>query len=519
MRKRILVGSIIVVLACAVGNVNATDWLQFGYDQAHSGFNRAETGYSTAGGNTVLFNYDLPSSADSSPVYLGNVTTASGIKNLLFIVTKNGTLLAIDADAKTKTNSVVWSHRPSGAGSLTTGSPAIDPNLQYVYAYGNDGNVHKYQVGDGTQILKDPAHPTVGLTTDWPELSSSKPDIEKGAAGLSIATVGGVDYLYSVTDGYIGDGGDYQGHVTTINLSTKTQVVFNTLCSDKGNTHFDETGDSSVTDCPNHQSGIWGRPGTIFDARSGKIFMATGNFGASIDGKNWGESVIALPANMSAARATPSDSYTPSEWASMGDLDLGSSSPALLPEILASTNHPHMAVQVGKDSQVRLLDIDHLNNGAGVGHGGELQKQPLPQGDSVRSQPAVWVNPTDGSAWVYIANDSGIVAYKLTVTSGVPALTKQWPTSGSGDAGTSPVVANGTVYYMSGGLIRALDAVSGHAVVTSGPWTTNSNGGTHWQSLIVVNGRVYAIDDGNPSQLWGYQLDGVFRSSFDAPSG
>ena len=156
--------------------------------------------------------------------------------------------------------------------------------------------------------MNDPANPTTGLTNGWPQLSTYKPDVDKAAAGLAIATVGGTNYLYAVTDGYIGDGGNYQGHVTIINLSTNTQVVFNTLCSNEGNKHFDSGGGSVPTqnqDCSNHQSGIWGRPGTVFDARQGKIFFTTGNFGASIDGSNWGESVLALPANLSAAMTAP----------------------------------------------------------------------------------------------------------------------------------------------------------------------------------------------------------------------
>jgi hypothetical protein len=495
--------------ACTL-SAHATDWLQFGYDQAHSGFNRAENGYSTQTGNTIPYHYNLPSSADSAPIYLGGVSTSSGSKNLLFIVAKNGTLLALDADAPAI--SVIWSKPcvPPVSGfnyctKLTTGSPAIDPNLQYVYAYGLDGYVRKYQVGDGTEIK----------TGGWPELSTSKPDVDKGAAGLSITSPpGGVNYLYSVTDGYVGDAGDYQGHVTSINLSTGAQTVFNTLCSDKGSMHFDESG-SSTTDCANHQSGIWGRPGTVYDVNTNRIFVATGNFGASIDGKNWGESVLALPAAFSAPQTTPSDSYTPTEWASMGDADLGSSSPAVLPNA-PSSKYPHMAVQVGKDSQVRLLNLDNLSNGSSGSPptGGEIQKQALPQGNVVTSQPAVWVNPSDGSIWIYIANGNGIAAYKLTIDGlGNPTLVKQWPTSGNGSSGTSPVVANGTVYYMSGSQMRALDAVSGTSVLSSSStWLTTSNGGIHWQSPILVNGRLYAID--NSSQLWVYQLDGIFKNGF-----
>src|SRR5271154_6024254 len=82
------------------GPALATDWLQYGFDQPQSSFNRAEKGYSTSTGNVAAPGFSagvsLPSASDSTPIYLGNVATASGTKNLLFVIAKNGTLLAID---------------------------------------------------------------------------------------------------------------------------------------------------------------------------------------------------------------------------------------------------------------------------------------------------------------------------------------------------------------------------------------------------------------------------------------
>jgi PQQ-like domain len=497
---KLLRANVLALGLASAGTASATNWLQFGYDQAHSGNNTAENGYTTATGNTVLYHASLSTVANSAPVFLGNVSTPSGTKDMLFVTAKNGTLLALDASD----GSTLW-HQPSNpSGGPTAGAPAIDPSLQFVYAYELDGKIHKYQVGDGTEITTD----------NWPQTSTMKPGVEKGAGSLSIASpagAGGVNYLYAVTDGYIGDAGDYQGHVTAINLSAGTQVVFNTLCSDQGNVHFDQTG-SSATDCANHQSGIWGRPGTVFDASTNRIYMATGNFGASIDGKNWGESVFTLPAAFSAAQTAPTDSYTPSEYASMGDSDLGSSSPALLPEAPTS-KYPHMAVQVGKDSQVRLLNLDNLSNtvaGPSPGHlGGEIQKQALPQGGVVLPQAAVWVNPADGSTWVFIVNGSGATAYKLSIDgSGNPTLAKQWPTTGHGMAGTSPVIANSTLYYVSSGAVNALNPTTGAVI-----WSDSSIGDINWQSPILVNGHLYVID--NSSKLWVYALDGVFKNGFE----
>ncbi|HET7779990.1 MAG TPA: hypothetical protein VFL07_15690, partial [Rudaea sp.] len=294
------VGRTIAVLALMVGgifeNAYATDWLQFGYDQAHSGFNRAERGYPTPNGNRVLYHYALPGSAglvDSAPVYLSNVATTSGSRNVLFLVSKNGTLLALDADSQSL--DVLWSKRPLGTGLVTNGSAAIDPDRLHVYAFGLDGKVHKYQVGDGTEVT----------SAGWPQVSTLKPDQEKGSAGLSIATAqNGKSYLYSVVSGYVDDTNDYQGHVTAIDLTTGAQTVFNAQCSSL-TIHFVANGITSgagQNDCMRiggGNSGTWGRPGTLYDAVTNRLFFTTGN--GDFDpgnvkghGMDWGDTVLAL---------------------------------------------------------------------------------------------------------------------------------------------------------------------------------------------------------------------------------
>jgi len=507
----------LILLSGYAASAAATDWLQFGYDQAHSGYNGAENGYSTAG-NATLFHYALPSStADSTPVYVGGVNVAGGAKNLLFTVTNNGTLYALDADSPTL--NVLWSKQPTGAGKGTRGwgSPAIDPNRQYVYVYGFDGKVHKYQVGDGTEIA----------TGGWPQLVTSKAGVEKGASSLAIATVGATAYLYHVTDGYIGDGGDYQGHLTTIILGSGAQKVFNTLCSNK-TIHFDASGGAS--DCPSVRNGIWGRPGAIYDAGTNRVFIATGNGPFSPGNHNWGDSVLALNADGSGASGNPVDSYTPSTFANLEgtDADLGSNSLALVPAP-AGSSYAHLGVIAGKDDCVRLIRLDDMSGHGAPGHsGGSLQSQRLDSNVSasncddtgtgggsdggngeIRAQPAVWVNPADGSTWVYISNrGSTLVAYKVTLAAGTPSLTQQW----SDAPGTSPIVANGTLYYLTpagANTLTALNAVTGALI-----WQSTAVGGTHWQSPILVDGRIYLTDDANPSQLWAFQLDGIFRNGF-----
>jgi len=55
--------------------------------------------------------------------------------------------------------------RPFGAGRRqTTSTPAVDPSNQFVYAYGLDGKVHKYAVGNGAE--------TIG--GGWPQVATLK---------------------------------------------------------------------------------------------------------------------------------------------------------------------------------------------------------------------------------------------------------------------------------------------------------------------------------------------------------
>jgi hypothetical protein len=156
--------------------------------------------------------------------------------------------------------------------------------------------VHKYQVADGTEVTSG----------GWPELTTLKPQVEKGSSALSIATLPDSSAtLYVANGGYLGDAGDYQGHVTAIALATGSQIVFNTDCSDQA-VHF-TTGGSP--DCPNVQSAVWSRPGVVYDAELDRILFATGNglFDAQAGRHDWGDSVLALRPDGSSDNGEPLD--------------------------------------------------------------------------------------------------------------------------------------------------------------------------------------------------------------------
>ncbi len=361
--------ALVALIAPAASAGTSASWPQFGDDAAHSGVNTSESAIGAGNVSTLkpAFTASLPGTADGPAVYRAGVSTATGTQDLLFTTTKDGRITASDAQ--------VWTHQNGpgncrinngGSACYTTSSPAIDPNAQFVYSYGLDGKVHKYATGSGDETT----------TGGWPQVTTLKPFDEKGSSALAIATSKGVPYLYVANGGYPGARGDYQGHVTTIDLLTGTQKVFNTICSDK-TIHLTT---APATDCTEVQSAVWARPGVVYDAGTDKVYLATGN--STFDGRhNFGDSVLQLDPNGTGANAAPTDSYTPSNEAALDtyDLDLGGTAPAVL-HAPAGSKLPHIAVQSGKDAKLRLLNLDNLSGQGGPGRlGGEVQLTDVPQ--------------------------------------------------------------------------------------------------------------------------------------------
>jgi hypothetical protein len=112
----------------------------------------------------------------------------------------------------------------------------------------------------------------------------------------------------------------------------------------------------------------------------------------------------------------------------------------------------------------------------------------------IRSFSAGWTNPTDGSAWIFVAAEKGLEAFKLGAdANGNPQLQRQWMATHGFTA--SPVVAGNVVYAAFGAgehsptqpfkHIQALDPTTGK-VLWDAPTIEH-----HWSSPIVVNGVVY----------------------------
>jgi hypothetical protein len=160
--------------------------------------------------------------------------------------------------------------------------------------------------------------------------------------------------------------------------------------------------------------------------------------------------------------------WTPKDFASLdsGDVDLGSTAPAILPG--------RLALQSGKDGKMRLLDLRKLNGrgGAEAVTGGEVQMIATPSGEALFSAPAVF------GRLVFVATDGATAGYRLVGR----RLRKVWSSS---RGGTSPVLAGGLLFvYDPGGRLNV------YAPTTGRPIASLPAGSGHWNSPIVTDGRV-----------------------------
>jgi outer membrane protein assembly factor BamB len=448
----------------------AVDWPVFGYDPARSSFNSAE--HILTVGNVHLlrarWQISLGSVADSTPIFLQRVRVGRAYRPMLFQTTLKGVTLGIDAYS----GHIAWRFHTHGP-YYTHSTPAADPSGHGIFVPGLDGMIHKLDASTGRQIQ----------APGFPARLTRIPESEAAESPLNVAN----GYLYATTSGYNGDAPPYDGHVISVNLSSGVETVFDSLCSN-------ERGLPGPHSCTSQRSGIWARGGAVVDPDSsmdGRIYAATGNgdFDANQGGHNYGDSVLSLSNDLSSLLG----SYTPTDYKQLqdGDVDLGSTSPTILPTQPRSQT-PWMLVQGGKDAVLKLL-----NRAALPGVGGELQLIDLP--DGLFSTPAVWTDATN-KTWIFMGFPDVAEAYRLeTNAKGESHLVGIWQnnTAGStGGEGTSPVVANGIVFVAFDGAIVALDALNGNLLWSSALRSARKTiGAVHWQSPIVVNGWVYCSDE------------------------
>jgi PQQ-like domain len=446
-----------------------TDWPEFGLDPQRSDATSMPTGITAANvGRLRSRRIALPGTVDSSPIYLHDVTVAGRSRDVVVVTTSYGRTIAIDASS----GRLLWVFTPpgyagwAGTAQITNASPIADPDRRFVYAASPDGLIHKLSLADGRE---DP-------TGAWPARVTRDPVHEKLGSALNID---GPDVI-ATTSGYLGDIPTYQGHVALIDRTGGRVVgVFNTLCANRRTIIV-------PTSCGQSDSAILSRGGAVVEPGGGRILIDTGN--AYWNGTtDFGDSVLELTFPGLALR----QAYTPTDQATLntGDLDLGSSAPALLGD--------DRVLLAGKDAIMRVLDLARLDGrppGAPETLGGELQTFSTPGNAELFTAPAVWTHA--GRTTVFVADFSATAAYSLVGG----RLDELW----SNDTpGTSPVLAGGLLYVYDpkAGGIDVYAPASGRRIAK----LTGASG--HWNSPIVVDGHVVEPEGNANNHLLTGTLD------------
>jgi outer membrane protein assembly factor BamB len=97
-----------------------------------------------------------------------------------------------------------------------------------------------------------------------------------------------------------------------------------------------------------------------------------------------------------------------------------------------------------------------------------------------------------------------------------PSLSAIWTKTGGANRSSSPVVANGVLFHA--GTCGSSTCVNARNVQTGDVlWSSETIGSLHWNSPIVVDGKIFVIDrDGT---LWAFGLanlpDEIFGNGFD----
>ncbi len=256
-------------------------------------------------------------------------------------------------------------------------------------------------------------------------------------------------------------------------------------------------------------AGIWQSGAGLTSDQAGSILLSTGNGGApptptpgSSPPGSLGESVVRLRVQSDGSlKAT--DFFAPFDAASLDtwDADFASGGVTGLPEAYFGTPAvPRLAVAVGKQGYVYLLNRDSLGGIAQGSAGADKVVQRIGPYGGVWSRPGVW--PGDGG-WVYIPTASGgtsasgssgnLRVYQYGISgSGTPTLSLQaTSTDAFGFSSSAPVITSDgttsgtalvwTVWAPNGGgtgaQLRAYDPipVGGHPVLRwSGPVGTSS---------------------------------------------
>jgi hypothetical protein len=516
-----------------------------------------ETTLNTSNVSTANFgrvaSYAVDGAIYAQPLFLPNISTASGARNLVIVATEHDSVYAFDADHTTATPIWRTSFLINGATSVPssvvytgtyvdispevgiTGTPVVDQASGTLYVsamtFENGSCVHRLHMLDIT-TGKDKVPPVVETAT----IPGTGAGSVNGSLTLrpltanqrgALLLLNGVVYVpfASFADAY-----PYHGWILGYNAGSLAQTtVFNTTPDGGG-------------------GGIWAAGGPIaVDPTDNSLFVPDGNgtFNLDTGGASVSDSILKL----STTNGLRLQNYfTPFNQSCLdvADKDLGSGGTLILPTQTGAA-HPSVLVNAGKEGRVYLVDrtspgkyvsvTDPCNNQSVTTYDKVVQEFPpnaLGSG-GVYSTPAYW------NGVVYMSsNGAAMKAFRLANGLLATAPTSQTPETFN-FPGPNPVVSSngnasgtGIVWIISppascptldhcnpsgGGALRAYDATNLGSELYSSSQNTARDGLASYVKFTVptvANGQVFV---GTAGSLDIFGLNPPPVTSTPTPSG
>jgi hypothetical protein len=473
--------------------LSVTNWH---YDNARTGVNPNETILNLANVNPNTFGtlFDIP--ADGAVIgqvlYLPNVSIpGKGTHNVVYAATMHDSVYAFDADSNAGANaSPLWqvSLLPPGATPVPVtvqrcsdvtawtevgivATPVIDSATGTIYVvaktYENGNTVfrlHALDVTTGSEKFGGAVQIKATYTLNG-QTDTFNPLAETNRPALLLTN--GHVYLAFGSNG-CNDYGD-EGWVISYNASTLAQEG------------------AFTTEPGKALAAIWMKGGGLSADSASNIYgeTAEGNF---TPGTNFGSSVFRLTQSGNSLQVA--DWFTPwnQDFLSKNDLDLNDAV-LLLPDQPGS--HPHLALAVGKEGTVYVLDRDNMGKYCASCTAGDTQiVQELPQVAKETGCLVYW------NGMVYTTGTGyPILGWALSngMLSSTPVVQTPAQAGGHSPIITSAGTANGILWQINGSNLTAYNATTLVRLYA----TSQTNGRDtlpsipHFAQLMVVNGKLY----------------------------
>jgi glucose dehydrogenase len=455
------------------------DWSTYGFDSARSGDNPSEQtlGAGNVAGLHLIWSQTFNGVMTGQPVLATGVSVAGTTHNVLYVGTRAGLFLALDAD----TGATLWQKQLNSSSytCLTPQQSGVDRAVTFerstnrVYVEDGQAQVHALDMSTGNE------------NSGWPV------QIPNSVAGTDLPH-GGLNYnpashLLYATSASSCDLSPWHGRVVAINTQSPSIAgTFYTIPGGSG-------------------GGVWGQGGAALDPSTGNVFIAIGNADTAFNNQpqtaGYGEQVLELTPTLQLIAANYPPGITGGD-----DLDFGAT-----PTLFQTAGGSQCAAAVNKSGLLAIYDRTNVAGGPAE----DLLMNPSTDDADFIGLPAY--SPATNMLYVQLPNDytgpgysysHGLAALQLQTGCTVNP-TAAWNAAfgvlpaliSLDDPHSPPTIANGVVYVTDGPnqVVYALNAQSGQILWTSG--STITNGGVYAAPMVDKN--LYAVSYGGTIYAFG----------------